>query len=50
MPSIDRIDSNRHYTIDNIQIVIQYHNSGKTDNEDKWADEVIQKIISNSIK
>ena len=50
MPSIDRVDSNGHYTIDNIQIVIQYHNLGKTDNDDKWADEVIQKIISNSIK
>jgi hypothetical protein len=47
MPSIDRIDSNGHYTIDNIQIVIQYHNLGKTDNLDNHADEVLDLIIYN---
>jgi len=47
MPSIDRIASDGNYTIHNIQIVIQYHNLGKTDNEDRWADEVLDLIISN---
>jgi hypothetical protein len=44
MPSVDRIDSNAHYTIDNIQIVCQFYNLGKTDNEDRFADEIIKLI------
>ena len=47
MPSVDRIDSNGHYTIDNIQMVSQFYNLGKTDNEDRWADEIIKLIKEN---
>jgi hypothetical protein len=44
MPSVDRIDSNAHYAINNIQIVCQFYNLGKTDNEDRFADEIITLI------
>lgn len=47
MPSVDRIDSSKDYTIDNIQIVCQFYNLGKTDNDDIWADEIIKLIKEN---
>ena len=34
-PSVDRIDSNRHYEADNLQIVCQFVNSWKSDSENK---------------
>ena len=42
--SIDRIDSKRGYTLDNIQLICQFINFGKRDHRNEEAIEFIQKV------
>ena len=43
-PSLDRIDSSKGYTLDNVQVVCWWYNAMKQD----WSEEVIKNLLTNS--
>ena len=42
-PSLDRIDSSKGYTLDNVQVVCWWYNAMKQD----WSEEVIKNLLTN---
>lgn len=42
-PSLDRIDSSKGYTLDNVQIVCWWYNAMKQD----WSEEIVKKLLTN---